>query len=70
MKTKKAKIEALLIAEAKVEALRIASTVINELTTSDCTDSQEIKMELAEISMGLLLQADSLEEKLTKTTKP
>lgn len=46
--------------EAKITALEIASIVINELESSDCTDSLKVKNELHKIALRLSLRAENL----------
>ena len=46
--------------EAKIKALEIASIVINELGSSDCTDSLKVKNELHKIALRLALRAENL----------
>jgi len=49
--------------QAKIEALWIASIVINELQTSDCTNSQKVKNELDIIASALSKRANRLKYK-------
>jgi len=52
--------------QAKIEALHIASVVIDELQTSECTDSFKVKDELGIIAHALKRRADKLEYKQPK----
>ena len=49
----------------KIEALIIASIVINELQTSDCTNSQKVKDELGIIATTLSKRVNRLNSSLT-----